>query len=368
MDIRVAFDQQVFMLQEYGGISRYFCSLVNEFSSCANVQARIFAPLHFNRNMDSLDENLRFGYRLPRLPSKLFSCVRVVSKVFARQKIAQFRPDIVHETYYTEDNFRPTGSRRVLTVYDLVHECYPELFVNSIGTTRPKKIAAARADHVICISESTRRDLISICGVPEEKTSVIYLGVDTSFFDAKPVANLIERPYLLYVGKRDGYKNFEGLLRAFAISYRLKSTFDIVCFGGGTFTETELGLMRALGLRSKQFKHVSGSDQKLSGLYRGAQVFIYPSLYEGFGIPPLEAMAAACPVCCSNTSSLPEVVGPAGEYFDPTCLESMSTAIEAVAFSEIRRANLITLGKKQISKFSWQKCAQETELLYRKLL
>jgi glycosyltransferase involved in cell wall biosynthesis len=365
--LKVAFDEQVFLLQQYGGISRYLCNLAEGLSRMPDVTVQVSAPFHINHNLAQLNDVIGARCFLPDLNTKFARPVRALSQLLSGVAVRRFRPDILHATYYGQSR-RLSGARHVLTVYDLIHERYSDMFENSHMTSGPKKAAALRADHVVCISESTRRDLINICGVPEEKTSVIYLGADTSFFDTKPVANLIERPYLLYVGKRDGYKNFEGLLRAFAISYRLKSTFDIVCFGGDAFTETELSLMRTLGLRSKQFKHVSGSDQKLSGLYRGAQVFVYPSLYEGFGIPPLEAMAAACPVCCSNTSSIPEVVGDAGEYFDPTSPESMTVAMEAVAFSETRRTNLITLGKKQISKFSWQKCAQETELLYRKLL
>jgi len=365
--LKVAFDEQVFLLQQYGGISRYLCNLAQCLSAMPNVSVQVSAPLHINRNLAELSDVSGSRYFLPHLDTKFTRPVRALSHFLSGMAIKRFRPDILHETYYRKSRRLP-GVRHVLTVYDLIHERFGHMFENSHMTSGPKKAAALRADHVICISESTRRDLIAICGVPEEKTSVIYLGADLAFLNARPAINLITRPYLLYVGKRDGYKNFAGFLRAFVTSSCLKSTFDIVCFGGGAFTEAELSLACELGLSPEQMSHRIGSDQTLADLYGGAQVFVYPSLYEGFGIPPLEAMAADCPVCCSNTSSIPEVVGKAGEYFDPTCPESMTAAIEAVAFSEIRRADLVVLGRKQLSRFSWEKCAQETEILYRKLL
>ncbi len=367
--MRIAFDEQVFLLQEYGGISRYLCSLVREFSARSEMQARVFAPLHFNRNLESLEQNLCSGRRLPRLHPKLTRLVMIAGKVLARREISRFKPDIVHETYFTEDVFRPNLARRVLTVYDLIHERYPDLFVNSAGTTRPKKAAANRADHVICISESTRRDVVEYCGVPEERTSVVYLGVDVDFVQAvAPAQQYHPRPFLLYVGARGGYKNFERLVRAFARSQLLRKEFDLLCFGGGPLATLEHELVVASGLRPDQVTQMGGEDEILAALYQQAAAFIYPSLYEGFGIPPLEAMAVGCPVICSNSSSLPEVVGEAAETFDPLDEEAMLAAMENVLGSPSRRNALIEAGRARYPLFTWEKCARETEAIYRKLL
>lgn len=366
--MKIAFDEQVFLLQEYGGISRYLCNLVQCLSRVPDVEVQVSAPLHFNRNLDALDGVGGPRHLLPKLSTKLFRPIRAVSYGLADWSINRFRPDILHETYYTNGGHRPPGARHVLTVYDLIHERYGEMFENSQMTTGPKKAAALRADHVICISESTRRDLVAMCGVPEEKTSVIYLGADLEFLNAPPAKDVTTRTYLLYVGNRDGYKNFAGFLRAYAASARLKSEFDIVCFGGGSFNTAEMALADELGIQRDRLIHRAGADSVLAGLYRSAHAFVYPSLYEGFGIPPLEAMAAGCPVISSNTSSLPEVIGDAGEYFDPETQESITTAMEAVVFSASRRAELIALGRQQCSKFSWEKCARETLEIYRRLL
>ncbi|MDK9689833.1 glycosyltransferase family 4 protein [Azospira sp.] len=367
--MKIAFDQQVFLLQEYGGISRYLCSLVRELAAMPAVTAQVFAPLHVNRNLAGLGNELSRGRALSRLPSKLLRPVMFASKLMARREMVRFKPDVVHETYYCEDDFRPNGARRVLTVYDLIHERYPDLFVNSEGTTRPKRAAANRADHVICISESTRRDLVSYCGVPEERTSVVYLGVDVDFVQAvTPSRQYHARPFLLYVGARGGYKNFERFVRAFALSQRLRQEFDLLCFGGGPLQTAERQMIADAGLGPDQVVQMGGGDEILAALYQQAAAFVYPSLYEGFGIPPLEAMAVGCPVICSNSSSLPEVVGDAAESFDPLDQEAMLAAMEAVLESPSRRSALVAAGRTRYQQFTWEKCARETEAIYRKLL
>lgn len=367
--MKIAFDQQVFLLQEYGGISRYLCSLVHELAAMPSLTARVFAPFHVNRNLANLGSNLAQGRALPSLNPKFLRLVMFASKAMARREIVRFKPDIVHETYYSEDDFRPNGARRVLTVYDLIHERYPDLFINSQGTTRPKRAAANRADHVICISESTRRDLVDYCGVPEEKTSVVYLGVDFDFLQADvPSMQYHSRPFLLYVGARGGYKNFERFVRSFARSPRLKQEFDLLCFGGGQLQPAERKMIAETGLRLNQVVQLGGEDKILAALYRQAEAFVYPSLYEGFGIPPLEAMAVGCPVICSNTSSLPEVVGAAAEMFDPLDEEAMKVAMESVLDSESRRNDLVAAGRDRHLMFTWEKCARETEAIYRNLV
>lgn len=369
-NLKIAFDQQVFLLQEYGGISRYICSLAKHLSAMSGVDTRVIAPLHFNRNLDALQGVPGKGLLLPKVNPKLFRLVLMASKHLARLSISRFRPEIVHETYFSFDDYKPRGARRVLTVYDMIHERYTAKFDCSHMTSGPKKAAALRADHVICISENTRRDLIELCGVAEEKTSVVYLGVDETFLAAgvgQAAEAPTQPPFLLYVGSRDGYKNFNLFMKAFGSSDYLRKNFSIVCFGGGPLQDTELSAAATFGLRPGQIRHFSGDDEVLARLYRQAEAFVYPSLYEGFGIPPLEAMAVGCPVVSSNTSSLPEVVGDAGEYFDPNDQEAMTAAIEHVLQSSSRREELVAKGRRQCAKFSWEKCAQETMAIYRRL-
>lgn len=370
MSLRIAFDQQVFLLQEFGGISRYVCSLSEALSCSPAVETRIFAPLHYNSHLEGLPHGLVDGWRVPRIP-KTARPVFAISALLARRAIRRFRPDIVHETYYSKNAFAPEDARRVITVYDMISERFPAEFAGS-RFTDAKRFAISRADHVLCISESTRRDLIELFGIAAERTSVVYLGSDDF---APPAAGQSRassqeglRPYLLYVGSRGGYKNFAALLRAFASSAYLRDGFSILCFGGGPMVTEELDLLRQLGLSERHIRQVGGNDAMLATMYQDAAAFVYPSLYEGFGIPPLEAMSMGCPVVCSNATSIPEVVGDAGEYFDPVEPEAIRDAIERVLQSSDRRRDLVTKGHARRVLFSWKRCASETLDVYRSIL
>ncbi|GAB3316788.1 hypothetical protein GCM10027428_19360 [Haliea atlantica] len=126
--------------------------------------------------------------------------------------------------------------------------------------------------------------------------------------------------------------------------------------------------MGKLGLKRGQVQHHIGNDSSLRNFYRHASAFVYPSLYEGFGIPPLEAMANDCPVVSSRAGSMPEILGEAAEFFDPSDYNQLASAIETVVFSSNRRAELIRLGQERLKNYSWKRCAEETLEVYRRLL
>ena len=140
----------------------------------------------------------------------------------------------------------------------------------------------------------------------------------------------------------------------------------MIAFGGKPFNNDEIESFKRSGLRQNQVIHITGDDNTLSNLYQNAEAFIFPSLYEGFGMPPLEAMSNNCPVISSNTSSMPEVIGDAGEYFNPTSAEDLISAIKNVLFSK-RREELVSLGLQRVGIFSWEKCAKETISVYERL-
>src|SRR5262249_28215817 len=158
--------------------------------------------------------------------------------------------------------------------------------------SRNKKFCVREANHILCVSESTKADLMRLFDVPVEKISVTYHGFSSAFAcgnDHSVRARATERPYLLYVGHRGGYKNFANALRAYAASRRLTSEFDFIAFGGAAFGREEEALRRRLNLPEHSVRRLTGSDVELANAYRGARAFFFPSLYEGFGIPPLEA-------------------------------------------------------------------------------
>lgn len=326
--------------------------------------AVIVAPFHKNGYLEGVTSPV-YGFQVPDVPNtkRLVKVANLFASSFALRGI---RPDILHETYYSSRGVTATCPR-VITVFDMINEKFPGMFREN-GITAEKKAAVMRADHLICISEQTRRDLIELLNVDPQKTSVVYLGHAPFQKMGAPLPLDLLRPYILYVGNRAGYKNFETLARAFAKSRAMKEGMGLVCFGGGDFSAFERRLLKELKYAESQVQHFEGGDAILSSLYSNAELFVYPSLYEGFGIPPLEAMSCGCPVACSNTSSIPEVVGDAAELFDPEDLGSISMAIDNVLNSVTRKNILVKKGRKRLEKFSWDVCAYETFRAYKAAL
>jgi glycosyltransferase involved in cell wall biosynthesis len=367
------YDPQIFCHQRFGGISRYVCNIALEMHRMAGVTAQIIAPFHFNEYLDQLPRSLVRGRRvrwLEGLTALAYGLSVLPGKVAARN----FKPDVLHNTYYFPVK-PPSGARGVLTVYDMIHEKYPKYFAASPFITRIKAASVAAADHVICISESTRRDLLATYDIPEERVSVTHLGFDPlgSLLSGEPSSDFKVRvigadaPYLLYVGSRVNYKNFKGLLDAYAASASLRKNFFLLCFGGGDFTGAERTAISKAGIEGR-VRFLAGGDAALAACYAHASLFVCPSFYEGFGIPVLEAMSLDCPVACSNSSSLPEVVGDAAKLFDPADRDSIRGALESVLDSPSAATALKERGRIRSQLFSWRSCAENTMDIYRQVL
>jgi glycosyltransferase involved in cell wall biosynthesis len=332
------------------------------------MEVKIVAPLHINAYLRALRGDIAVGRYVARLP-KTARMIKMIGSALCGPLASLIRPDLVHETYYAEQALCRAKVPHVLTVYDMIEERFPESFPLGYPLARRKRSAVNRADHVFCISENTRRDLLGMYNFPEDRVSVTYLGYDALVQTSLRAQDLVgTSPFVLFVAGRHGYKNFEGLIKAYAASAWLQSGFRIVCFGGGPFSAEERALMAGLGLTTVQVVHVTGGDDRLAALYQGAAALVYPSKYEGFGIPPLEAMSLDCPVICSQTSSIPEVVGQAGEYFDPVDIDSIRFSMERVLQSTERRRELVSLGRERCELFTWERCAKQTADIYRRLV
>jgi len=365
--VHVAYDHQIFGWQEYGGISRYFFEIAKRIQTFDECEVEILAPLFVNRYLKESSTLLVRGRYVQRLP-KTTRVIQGINSRIVRSMLRKAPPDVIHETYYLEKKLAPSRTRTAITVYDMTHERYPQFFAASDETSKRKRAAVERADHVICISENTRSDLIELFGIERRKTSVIHLAASSIRSTKSQVPRIIDGPYVAYVGLRHGYKNFSGLLRAVASSEYLRTNFCIVCVGGEAFTSADRDEVERLHLKKDRVIHLKAEDDVLAAVYRDAAVFVYPTLNEGFGLPPLEAMSAGCPVACAQKGSLPEVCGDAAEYFDPNSPESIAAAIERAVSSPARRQELVGLGQKQIQKFSWDTCARKTAAVYYNLL
>jgi glycosyltransferase involved in cell wall biosynthesis len=174
--MRVAFDHQIFGWQEYGGISRYFYELAVELATSCEQEVAVISPLYVNRYLAGAPADLKVvGLPVPSLP-KSGRIFRAINSLFARPSIRYFRPDIIHETYYSSVRMAPKTTKVVLTVFDMIHERFSEHFPMADPTSREKALAVERADHIICISEQTRQDLIELLAVKPAKTTVVHHG------------------------------------------------------------------------------------------------------------------------------------------------------------------------------------------------
>jgi glycosyltransferase involved in cell wall biosynthesis len=372
-NLRVMFDPQIFCHQRFGGISRYVCNIALEMSRAGAVAPQIVAPYHFNEYLEHLPDCLVRGKRVRWLEG-LTAVAYGLSVIPSKLAVRRAKPDVLHNTYYFPVS-PPYGTRGVVTVYDMIHEKYPQYFASSPFIRRIKSASVRAADHVICISESTRRDLLDIYDIPQERVSVTHLGFDPlrSLLSNETSKCFKERvlgadaPYVLYVGSRVNYKNFRGLLAAYAASGSIRSDFFLLCFGGGDFSVTERQAISNAGVENR-VRYVGGSDSVLAACYAHASLFVCPSFYEGFGIPVLEAMSLDCPVICSNSSSLPEVVGDAAGLFDPGDRDDIRRAMTDVLSSPSRTEHLRERGQARRQLFSWKKCAEKTVEIYRRAL
>lgn len=362
--MRIAFDYQIFCHQSYGGISRYFVRLAEELITLKQ-DIEIFAPIHHNNYLQELSSDVVNGYKLPGYLPKTNHIMLYLNYFLSTNLINKWKPQLVHETNYSKLISTPKYCPSIITIFDMIHELFPKNPHDN--TSQLKKEAVKRSSHIICISENTKQDLINYFGTEKNKISVVHLGCSI-FKNNKYNIFVPTKPYILYVGRRSGYKNFKLFIKAISSSNRIKKEFNIIAFGGGKFTDIENNLFLELGLRSDQVIQISGDDALLGLVYSQAAALVHPSLYEGFGLSPLEAMVYDCPVISSNTSSMPEVIGCAGEYFDPNIAEDIVAATERVVFSPERSQELIMRGKKRLELFTWNDCAKKTLNVYKSIV
>lgn len=300
------------------------------------------------------------------------------------QRATRFRPDLIHCTIYSKPLIMGSKAPVIYTAYDMIVEKWGHQLDPTGEAALAKKKCFEAAAAIPCISECTRNDLLALYPHLEHKVSVIHLagdlkgvdglnGVDglkgindrsssDSRSDGFPVADETA-PYLLYVGARSSYKNFTRLALAFARVSPVLPSLQLHVVGA-PLTMEEVDLLDALSISTKVIPHADLSDTKLYKLYRHALAFIYPSLYEGFGIPPLEAMAMDTPVLAANTSSVPEVTGDAALLFNPSSVEAIAEAILRISREPGLREDLIRKGRRQLQRFSWEKTAAAYLELY----
>lgn len=357
--MKIALDNQVFSLQDRGGISRYFCELSSALVA-AGDDVVITSILHRNLHLLECNAARNVGVGLPGQAGIIARSFAPLASFISDALIPYFKPDLVHLTYYRPARRKRRPHPTVVTVHDMIPEKYPDMTSRQDPAVQWKKEAILSADHVICVSHNTKRELQEAVALNDKKISVVHHGIRP--FSTTALNRPHERPYLLYVGHRGGYKNFANLVKAVGARKILRDSFDVVAFGGPPFSEQERDEIKRAGISAARY---SGDDAALAAFYRHAVAFIYPSLHEGFGLPPLEAMAQQCPVIASSESSIPEILEDAAMYFSPRDIEAAAEAIQTVVYDRQVSAALVDRGMKQFKKYTWERCAAETRAAYR---
>jgi len=390
--MKILYDYQIFTKQNYGGVSRYFYELMD------NLRAHkidIEIPINYSKNIyikeaDFLSRPLKgyteykdflLGLR-PKGKAKIYKLLQKLNFIknaeTANQKISIERLkkqnfDIFHPTYYDSYFLKYIGKKPfVLTIYDMIHETYPELFSADNKIARQKKILAQKAEKIIAISENTKKDIIKFIGINEDKIQVIHLGssINRQENNLKINTDLLKKlpeKYILFVGNRASYKNFDNFSKALIPLFKINKKLNAVCAGGGEFSDKEINFFKTFNITDK-FRQYSVNDSDMTLLYKNALVFVFPSLYEGFGLPILEAFNCGCPVAASNRGSLPEIAGNAAAYFNPEDISSITDAINNIIADDGTKEKMKKNGFEQLKKFSWEKTAEKTLDVYNSIL
>ncbi len=381
--MKVLFDHQIFERQAVGGISRYFTEIISHFPD----KVEPFVSIRYSDNeyirkvfpqadtANLYDPRFEFlkGFEF-RGKGRLYQILRKIKPDSFRGPFENNRRcsidalkaqefDVFHPTYYDDYFLAFLGEKPfILTIHDMIPELFPEFYSTHafLRISHNKEKLADLADHIITVSENTKRDIVEIFGIREKKISVIYHAAEMPGKNAPA-----ETPgkYFLYMGDRvAGYKNFLFLLRALALPLREDPNLFLVC-SGATFSGTEVEYMENLNIAPKVL-HRFIPDSELNAYYQNAVCLIIPSLSEGFGIPILEAFSCSCPVLLADTEIFREIAAGAGLYFAPKDMKDIRRKVRLIQEDLILKQTLIDRGLEQVRHFSWNESAHKTLRVY----
>ena len=379
--MKVLYDPQAFDMQTHGGVSRCFAELyahrpafVDASISIKETNNVYLKDLGFPEAGDvykhflcakdtklkhflfKLTYNLKYGKfsRWDKRP--------LINQYETESVIKRGDFDIFHPTFYDDYFLRLIGKKPfIITVHDMI----PEIFSIDHSQAKQKLAVIPKAAHIIAVSGQTKKDLVRIMNVPEEKVSVVYHGADEEPYIPSSTAPFAEE-YILYVGSRYVYKNFTAFCKSCVGILKRHPQLKIVCTGV-PFSPEEIQLFESLGIKDRMLHRFVQTRQELFDLYHYAITFVYPSKYEGFGIPILEAYKADCPVMLNRASCFPEIAGDAAVFFD---LNSEKSDFEEQFETLYRltgdeRGELIQRQRERMKLYSWSKSAAQLADVYK---
>ena len=372
--MKILLDPQIFNQQTYGGISRYYSEVFSILSKKKDV--KIILPIYKSDNAYISKTQLLVENRLLNSLYNILSAVKISTRSLRKKKSDKLLDKFFEENSY--DLFVPTyynpyflnkinGKPFVLTVYDMIHELMPQYFENDpYNVVEFKSILIKKASKIIAVSNNTKKDILKFYPqIDPDKIEVIYHG---SSIKIEPNVKVDLPPnYILYVGSRADYKNFKFLVKAITPLLKANPNLKLLAAGGGKFDDDELKWIKSLCL-GNQIVQKSFKENELGHFYQNAEFFVFPSLYEGFGIPVLEAMASGCPIILTKHGSFPEIAGEAGIYFDSNSEEDLRDKIQMLLNDKKLRAKFAKKGLEQVKKYNWNDAAEKCLKVYKEAI
>lgn len=371
--MKLLYDHQIFWYQPYGGISNYYYGVMDTAHKNKLFDFE-FSTLHANNRYI---QGLSYSKAKPFLPqhsfpgkNSLFFALKKKNESNALKILKEGRIDLFHPTYFDTYYAGKTKVPYVLNFFDLTMERFSDMFSPRVTFFKEKKELLKNSRQVIVCSKNTKKDLLKYYDFDAKDVSVAYLSSSLpKKFDAKKVtidAKNLPKKYILFIGGRDLYKNFNFFAKAIAQLIKDNPEIKIVC-AGKELSSTERAYLSTIGILDKVITY-SVKDHDLIYLYKNALVMVYPSLYEGFGIPIIEAFDNGCPVALSKASCFPEVAENAAVYFDPANESSIREAVEKIITDDKLKNKIVKLGYARGKEFSLDKTVEQTMKAYEKAL
>ena len=353
--MKVLFDE-TFFYYRYGGAPKYIMMLLKylprEYWTTTDL---------FNFNTYAHEE---LGMKLNKFRFRgEYKLVTELNKLYTKYRLSRQDYDVFQQTNFRTYGFKQLGNKpMVMTYHDSnlsTIDPHPE-----IVALQQKSIE--RANAIIAVSQNTKKDLLRLFNVDEKKVHVIYHGIEIPKSEELAVKKLFVYPYILFVGRRSKYKNFKNFVLAFARIHKLYPEIKVVCTSS-TFNQEEYDLFKSNEVDGC-FVNINATEHEMKLLYRDALLFIFPSYYEGFGMPILEAWSCNCPVAVSDASCFPEIAKDGALYFKPDDVDGMSAVMEKLISDDNLRLDLIARGQNRVKDFSWKKTAQKHLEIYENLI
>lgn len=372
--MKLLYDHKIFINQNYGGVPRYFFELMNYYYKTDFLKFDF--PILYSENEYLKDTDFAKLVRFFRKSGLLKigearKNLRRLNNVLIKNALKIGKYDIFHPTYYESYYLNYLKNKKlIITIHDMVHEIFEDDFKDdTYNTAKYKKLLAYKSDKIIAVSNNTKNDILKFYpDISEDKIEVIHHGNSFEKFNQNSTFNLnLPEKYILFVGNRNLYKNFNLFLTSIAPLLEQDSELKLFIIGSAGISEEEKILFKQLHVESSIIYH-RAKDYELPYIYNKALCFVFPSLYEGFGFPILEAFQCGCPVVASKSSSLPEVGQDCCEYFDPKSQESICEKVALVVKDNDLRKIMINRGLKRAKDFDWEKTALKTYNVYKSVL